>query len=51
MQTLGALCQLFVFSGGTLAAYIRIRFPDVIAGAVASSAILLGCPGLGVVNL
>ncbi|DBB05210.1 hypothetical protein WJX82_009396 [Trebouxia sp. C0006] len=33
---------------GALAAYSRIRFPDVIAGAVASSAILLGCPGLGV---
>ena len=34
MQTLATICQLLlVLSGGALAAYIRIRFPDVIAGA------------------
>ena len=52
MQTLATICQLLlILSGGALAAYIRIRFPDVIAGAVASSANLLGCNGLGVVSL
>lgn len=32
---------------GQLAQYLRMRYPDVIAGAISSSATSLGCPGLG----
>ncbi|KAL3145923.1 hypothetical protein ABBQ38_015287 [Trebouxia sp. C0009 RCD-2024] len=32
---------------GQLASYLRMRYPDVIAGAIASSSTSLGAPGLG----
>lgn len=37
-------------AGGQLASYLRMRYPDVIAGAIASSATSLGAPGLGLVQ-
>ena len=41
----------FCHSGGQLASYLRMRYPDVIAGAIASSPTSFGCPGLGLVCL
>ena len=38
-----------VFVGAQLASYLRMRYPDVIAGAVSSSPTSFGCPGLGLV--
>ncbi|KAL0040914.1 hypothetical protein WJX79_009751 [Trebouxia sp. C0005] len=32
---------------GQLAAWLRVRYPDVVAGAISSSPTLLGAPGLG----
>lgn len=37
-------------AGGQLASYLRMRYPDVIAGAIASSSTSLGAPGLGLVK-
>ena len=37
------------FSGGQLSAWLRMRYPDVIAGAVSSSPTFFGAPGLGLV--
>ena len=39
-----------VSTGAQLASYLRIRYPDVIAGAVSSSPASFGCPGLGLVQ-
>ena len=38
------------YAGGQLAAWLRVRCPDVIAGAISSSPTLLGAPGLGLVS-
>lgn len=40
----------FVVAGGQLAAWLRVRYPDIIAGAISSSSALLGAPGLGLVS-
>jgi hypothetical protein len=37
-------------SGGQLSSYLRMRYPDVIAGAISSSPTSFGCPGLGLVG-
>lgn len=37
-------------TGGQLAAWLRIRYPDVIAGAISSSPTFFGAPGLGLVR-
>lgn len=37
-------------AGGQLAAWLRVRYPDIIAGAISSSSTLLGAPGLGLVS-
>ncbi len=37
-------------SGGQLSSYLRMRYPDVIAGAISSSPTSFGCPGLGLVS-
>ncbi len=36
-------------AGGQLSSYLRMRYPDVIAGAISSSPTSFGCPGLGLV--
>lgn len=38
---------LMCAAGGQLSAWLRIRYPDVIAGAIASSPTFFGAPGLG----
>lgn len=38
-------------AGGQQAAWMRIRYPDVIAGAISSSPTFIGAPGLGLVSL
>lgn len=48
------LCDTLIygfFSGGQLSAWLRIRYPDVIAGAISSSPTFFGAPGLGLVNV
>ncbi len=37
------------YTGGQLSSYLRMRYPDVIAGAISSSPTSFGCPGLGLV--
>lgn len=37
-------------TGGQLAAWLRVRYPDIIAGAISSSPTFLGAPGLGLVS-
>jgi len=44
------LLTLVPHAGGQLAAWLRVRYPDVIAGAISSSPTLLGAPGLGLVS-
>jgi len=44
------LLTLVPYAGGQLAAWLRVRYPDVIAGAISSSPTLLGAPGLGLVS-
>ena len=41
---------LLVNTGGQLAAWLRIRYPDVIAGAISSCPTFFGAPGLGLVS-
>ena len=40
----------FVAAGGQLAAWLRVRYPNIIAGAISSSSTVLGAPGLGLVS-
>ena len=40
----------FPLAGGQLSSYLRIRYPDVFAGAISSSSTSFGCPGLGLVG-
>lgn len=44
------LLTLIPYAGGQLAAWLRVRYPDVVAGAISSSPTLLGAPGLGLVS-
>ena len=36
-------------AGGQLSSFLRMRYPDVIAGSISSSPTSFGCPGLGLV--
>ena len=42
--------QQSAVAGGQLAQFLRIRYPDVFAGAISSSAASFGCPGVGLVS-